>query len=122
MYILSSWNEHLARQERCSPIHPPLRGEHGGLADRVQERFGERVSVVAVAVAISQSRRGVRRHVERHGHAYIYDAGGEAVGAYGAFRVRVGVECVTALPDVAPQRRHLLSDVDDRGHGRAHQD
>ena len=64
--------------ENCEALQPQL--------DEVQRRYGEEVSVVAVAVAVSQSVRRVRRHVEDHdpGYPYLYDAGGEAVRAYRA--------------------------------------
>ena len=61
--------------------------------DAVQERFGGQVSVIAVAVAVSQSRRRVRRHVEQHapGYAYVYDVNGEAVRAYKALTTSIVV-------------------------------
>ena len=51
---------------------------------RVQEAFGDRASVVAVAVAVSQSQRRVRRHVEDHGtsHTFLWDGEGNAVRNY----------------------------------------
>ncbi len=71
--------------EQCELLQPEI--------DAVQERFGEQVSVVAVAVAVSQSRRRVRRHVERHapGYDYVYDANGEAVRAYKALTTSIVV-------------------------------
>ena len=71
--------------EQCEALQPRI--------DEVQKRFGEQVSVVAVAVAVSQSRRRVRRHVERHapGYAFVYDADGEAVRAYKALTTAVVV-------------------------------
>lgn len=64
--------------ENCEALQPQM--------DAVHERFGDRVRVVAVAVAVAQSPRRVRRHVERHEHAYPYlwDVDGEAVRAYQA--------------------------------------
>lgn len=71
--------------EQCEALQPRI--------DEVRERFGDRVSVVAVAVAVSQSRRRVRRHVERHapGYAFVYDADGEAVRAYEALTTSIVV-------------------------------
>ena len=71
--------------EQCEALQPRI--------DAVQERFGEQVSVIAVAVAVSQSRRRVRRHVEQHapGYAYVYDVNGEAVRAYKALTTSIVV-------------------------------
>ena len=71
--------------EQCEALQPQI--------DAVQERFGEQVSVIAVAVAVSQSRRRVRRHVEQHapGYAYVYDVNGEAVRAYKALTTSIVV-------------------------------
>ena len=54
--------------------------------DEIAAAYGDRVRVIAVAVAVSQSLRRVKRHVERHGGAYPYlwDARGNAVRAYEA--------------------------------------
>jgi thiol-disulfide isomerase/thioredoxin len=62
--------------EQCEALQPQI--------DRIQAEWGSRINVVAVAVAVSQSLRRVRRHVEDHGIAYPYlwDAAGEAVRAY----------------------------------------
>lgn len=64
--------------EQCEALQPTV--------DEVQARFGDRVQVVAVAVAVAQSQRRVRRHVEEHGadYPYLWDAKGEAVRAYQA--------------------------------------
>ena len=62
--------------ENCEALQPQL--------DRIQEEWGAQVNVVAVAVAVSQSRRRVKRHVEDHGigYPYLWDGEGEAVKAY----------------------------------------
>lgn len=64
--------------EQCEGLQPEI--------DAVVERYGEEVSVVAVAVAVSQNLRRVRRHVEGAGHPYpfLWDASGNAVRAYRA--------------------------------------
>jgi thiol-disulfide isomerase/thioredoxin len=64
--------------EQCEALQPQL--------DRIQRDFGDRVSVVAVAVGVSQSVRRVKRHLEDHdpGYPYLWDARGAAVRAYNA--------------------------------------
>lgn len=59
--------------ENCEALQPEL--------DAVLERWGEEVNVVAIAVAVSQSRRRVQRHVEEqgHGYPYLWDGRGAAV-------------------------------------------
>jgi thiol-disulfide isomerase/thioredoxin len=62
--------------ENCEALQPQI--------DQIHAEFGSRVNVVAVAVAVSQSQRRVRRHVEDHGieYPYLWDGEGEAVKAY----------------------------------------
>lgn len=64
--------------EQCEALQPQI--------DRVQAEYGDRVQVIAVAVAVAQSPRRVQRHVEGEGHDYpfLYDAKGAAVRAYQA--------------------------------------
>ncbi len=64
--------------EQCEGLQPEI--------DRVQADYGDRVNVVAVAVAVAQSLRRVRRHAEAHGaeYPYLWDADGAAVRAYSA--------------------------------------
>ncbi|MXV95850.1 MAG: redoxin family protein [Gemmatimonadetes bacterium] len=71
--------------EQCELLQPQI--------DEIQERFAERIKVVAVAVAVNQSVRRVRRHVDRHapGYAFVYDAQGEAVRAYQALTTSIVV-------------------------------
>lgn len=71
--------------EQCELLQPQI--------DEIQERFAERINVVAVAVAVNQSARRVRRHVDRHapGYAFVYDANGEAVRAYQALTTSIVV-------------------------------
>ncbi len=71
--------------ENCEALEPQMQEIH--------ERFGDRVAVVAVAVAVGQSRRRVRRHVDAHGRgfAYVYDGSGEAVRAFNALSTSVVV-------------------------------
>ncbi len=71
--------------EQCEALQPKL--------DRIAARYGERLSMVAVAVAVSQSVRRVKRHLEGHdpGYPYLWDARGEAVRAYNALTTAVVV-------------------------------
>ena len=71
--------------EQCELLQPQI--------DEIQERFSGQVNVVAVAVAVNQSVRRVRRHVDRHapGYAFVYDAKGEAVRAYQALTTSIVV-------------------------------
>jgi thiol-disulfide isomerase/thioredoxin len=64
--------------ENCEALQPQL--------EQIQNEYGDRINIVAVAVAVGQSRRRVRRHVEQHepGYPYLWDAGGEVVRAYNA--------------------------------------
>jgi thiol-disulfide isomerase/thioredoxin len=62
--------------EQCEALQPQM--------DEVEARFGSRLSVVAVAVAVAQSQRRVKRYVEEHGHDYpfLWDGDGDAVRSY----------------------------------------
>lgn len=64
--------------ENCEALQPQL--------DLIHEMYGDRLNMVAVAVAVSQSVRRVRRYLEDHdpGYPYLYDALGAAVRAYEA--------------------------------------
>ncbi len=64
--------------EKCEALQPQM--------DRIQSEFGDRMNVVAVAVAVAQSVRRVRRHVEDHdpGYPYVWDGKGNAVRAFKA--------------------------------------
>jgi len=63
--------------EQCEALQPQL--------DQIHAEMGDQVNVVAVAVAVSQSQRRVRRHVENHGipYPYLWDESGNGVKAYG---------------------------------------
>ena len=64
--------------EQCEALQPQF--------DELQARYGDQVSVVAVAVGVSQSVRRVKRHLEDHdpGYPYLFDKRGAAVRAYNA--------------------------------------
>ncbi|NNM33352.1 MAG: TlpA family protein disulfide reductase, partial [Gemmatimonadetes bacterium] len=71
--------------ENCEALQPQL--------DQIHEAHGDELAVVAVAVAVSQSQRRVRRHVEDHGagYPYLWDGKGDAVRAYKATTTSVVV-------------------------------
>lgn len=71
--------------EQCEALQPQL--------DRIQADYGDRVNVVAVAVAVNQNPRRIRRHLSDHdpGYPYLYDADGDAVRAYSAATTSVVV-------------------------------
>lgn len=62
--------------ENCEALHPQMVEAH--------ERYGDRLDFFAVAVAVGQSERRVRRHLEDHPVPYptLWDARGEAVRAF----------------------------------------
>ena len=64
--------------ENCEMLQPQL--------DEIAATHGDAVDIVAVAVAVSQSQRRVRRHIEQHGatYPYLWDGEGAAVRAYNA--------------------------------------
>ena len=64
--------------EQCEVLQPKF--------DELQARYGDQVSIVAVAVGVSQSVRRVKRHLEDHdpGYPYLFDKRGAAVRAYNA--------------------------------------
>lgn len=69
--------------ELCEALQPQL--------DEIQATYGDRLRIVAVAVAVSQSLRRVRRHVEEHdpGYPFLWDGRGNAVRAYKALTTSV---------------------------------
>ena len=71
--------------EQCEALQPQI--------DRIKARHGDDVTIVAVAVAVSQSVRRVKRHLEEHdpGYPYLWDARGAAVRAYNALTTAVVV-------------------------------
>ena len=96
--------------ENCEALEPQM--------NEIHKRFAGQLTVVAVAVAVSQSRRRVRRHVERHSpeFTFVYDAQGDAVRAYQALTTSVVVlvdgQGRVALTDVGPDQ-DLIGAVED---------
>lgn len=53
---------------------------------QIQTAYGDQIDIVAVAVAVSQTREQVKEHVDEHdpGYPYLWDGSGAAVRAYEA--------------------------------------
>jgi thiol-disulfide isomerase/thioredoxin len=64
--------------EQCEALQPEI--------DRITQRFGDRVQMVAVAVGVAQTVRRVQQHVTEHKISYpvLWDGRGAAVRAYNA--------------------------------------
>jgi thiol-disulfide isomerase/thioredoxin len=62
--------------ELCEELYPQM--------EEVHARYEDRVAFVAVAVAVAQSQRSVRRHLEDHPVSFptLWDEGGRAVRAF----------------------------------------
>jgi thiol-disulfide isomerase/thioredoxin len=62
----------------CAALMPRIEAAHA--------RFGDRVDIVEVAVAVNETRASVRRHVDerRYPFRFLWDASGAAVRAYQA--------------------------------------
>ena len=62
----------------CEELQPQL--------DHIQAAHGDHLNIVAVAVAVNQNPRRIRRHLEDHdpGYPFLYDARGEAVRGFQA--------------------------------------
>ncbi len=107
--------------ENCEALEPQM--------EEIHARFGDRIAVVGVAVAVAQSLRRVRRHVERHESPYrfVYDAEGEAVRAYEALTTsivvlvdaegRVAATGVGPQQELVPQVEALLGVASESGSG-----
>jgi thiol-disulfide isomerase/thioredoxin len=63
---------------RCKALEPRMTAAHA--------RFGKQVRFVAVAVAVNESKEGVRRHLTQHPmpYPYLWDTNGNAVRAFQA--------------------------------------
>jgi thiol-disulfide isomerase/thioredoxin len=88
--------------ENCEALQPQL--------DKIRATYGDRLNIVAVAVAVAQSLRRVRRHVQEHepGYPYLWDDRGAAVRAYEvpttSVVVIVGADGRVAYTGVGPQQ------------------
>jgi thiol-disulfide isomerase/thioredoxin len=88
--------------ENCEALQPQL--------EEIRANYADRLNVVAVAVAVAQSQRRVRRHVEEHepGYPYLWDDRGAAVRAYEvpttSVVVIVGADGRVAYTGVGPEQ------------------
>jgi thiol-disulfide isomerase/thioredoxin len=95
--------------ENCEALQPQL--------DQIRATYGDRLNVVAVSVAVAQSLRRVRRHVEEHepGYPYLWDDQGAAVRAYEvpttSVVVIVGADGQVVYTGVGPQQ-DLVGEVE----------
>jgi thiol-disulfide isomerase/thioredoxin len=95
--------------EQCEALQPEI--------DRVQQRFGDRVQVIAVAVGVAQTVRRVQQHVNEHKIPYpvLWDGKGAAVRAFNAATtaiiVIVDAQGKVIYNGVGPQQK-LLAEVE----------
>jgi thiol-disulfide isomerase/thioredoxin len=95
--------------EQCEALQPEM--------DRVRQRFGDRVQVVAVAVAVAQTVRRVQQHLTQHdpGYPFLWDARGNAVRAFEAATTAIVVildkDGKVAYTGVGP-RQQLVAEVE----------
>lgn len=64
--------------ENCEALHPRMQAAHS--------RYGDQVHFLAVAVAVGQSKRAIRRHLDKLpvGYPTLWDAKGRAVRSFKA--------------------------------------
>ncbi len=64
--------------EQCEALQPQM--------DQIQAEHGDDLTIVAVAVAVSQTPRRITRHLEDHdpGYRYVYDHRGNGVRSFNA--------------------------------------
>jgi len=71
--------------EQCEALQPEM--------DRVHALYGDRVQVLAIAVAVAQTVRRVQQHLSQHdpGYPYLWDARGAAVRGFEALTTSIVV-------------------------------
>ncbi len=88
--------------EQCEALQPSM--------DAAFERYGDEVGFFAVAVAVAQTRRAVRRHLERHAIPFpmLWDTRGNATRAFlapaTAYVVILDAEGRVAYTGIGPQQ------------------
>ena len=88
--------------EQCEALQPSM--------DAAFERYGDDVGFLAVAVAVAQTQRAVRRHLERHAIPFpmLWDTRGNATRAFlapaTAYVVILDAEGKVAYTGIGPQQ------------------
>ena len=88
--------------EQCEALQPSM--------DAAFERYGDEVGFLAVAVAVAQTQRAVRRHLERHAIPFpmLWDTRGAATRAFlapaTAYVVILDAEGKVAYTGIGPQQ------------------
>lgn len=64
--------------EECKQLEPKMTAAH--------ERYGDQVTFIAVSVAVNQSKRSIKKHLEKNPvpHIVLWDTRGRAVRAFAA--------------------------------------
>ena len=90
--------------EQCEALQPSM--------DAAFERYGDQVGFLAVAVAVAQTQRAVRRHLERHPIPFpmLWDTRGNATRAFlapaTAYVVILDADGNVAYTGIGPIHRH----------------
>ena len=88
--------------EQCEALQPSM--------DAAFERYGDEVGFLAVAVAVAQTQRAVRRHLERHAIPFpmLWDTRGSATRAFlalaTAYVVILDADGKVAYTGIGPQQ------------------
>ena len=88
--------------EQCEALQPSM--------DAAFERYGDEVGFLAVAVAVAQTRRAVRRHLDRHAIPFpmLWDTRGNATRAFlapaTAYVVILDAHGTVAYTGIGPQQ------------------
>lgn len=88
--------------EQCAALQPSM--------DAAYQRYGDQVGFLAVGVAVAQTQRAIRRHLERHAIPFpvLWDEGGNAVRAFlapaTAYVVILDATGTVAYTGIGPQQ------------------
>ena len=103
--------------EQCEALQPSM--------DAAFERYGDEVGFLAVAVAVAQSQRAVRRHLERHAIPFpmLWDTRGNATRAFlapaTAYVVILDAQGKVAYTGIGPRQDIVRAVGDVLGEGAA---